>query len=125
LLAGAGLLLRTLHDLVSTPPPFDTSRVLAVNLPPVSYGRTPQQQQDFHHEVVRRVSELPGGKRTAVGFSVPWRDAQGLGISFAFAVDGATRKAEEDLRARFRSISPGYFGTLGVPLLEGRDFGDN
>jgi len=124
LLAGAGLLLRTLHDLVSTPPPFDTSRVLAVNLPPVTFGRTPQQQQDFHHEVVRRVSELPGVKSAATGFSVPWRDSQGLGISFTFAVEGSARENDGgDLRASFRSISPGFFSTLGIPLLDGRDFG--
>ena len=40
-------------------------------------------------------------------------------------MDGATREnAREDLRARFRSISPGFFETLGVPLLQGRDFRD-
>jgi predicted permease len=123
LLAGAGLLLRTLYDLESAPTPFDTSRVLAINLPPVTYGRTRQQQQDFNHEVVRRVSALPGVDSVATGFSVPWRDSQALSISFAFAVEGATRKnGDEDLRANFRSISPGFFSTLGVPLLEGRDF---
>lgn len=123
LLAGAGLLLRTLYDLASTPPPFDTSRVLAINLPPDMYGRTPQQLQDFNHEVVRRVSGLPGVKSVASGFSVPWRDSQALSISFAFAVEGAARKnGDEDLRANFRSISPGFFSTLGIPLLEGRDF---
>jgi predicted permease len=125
LLAGAGLLLRTLYDLESTRPPFDTSHVLAVNLPPVTYGRTPQQQLDFNHDVVRRVSALPGVKSVATGFSVPWRDIQGLGISFAFAVEGATRKnGNEDLRANFRSVSPGFFSTLGIPFVEGRDFRD-
>jgi predicted permease len=125
LLAGAGLLLRTLYDLESTRPPFDTSRVLAVNLPPVTYGRTPQQQLDFNHEVVRRVSSLPGVKSVSTGFSVPWRDAQGLGLTFQFAVEGAQRKnGDEDLRANFRSVSPGFFSTLGIPLAEGRDFRD-
>jgi predicted permease len=125
LLAGAGVLLRTLYDLESTRPPFDTSRVLAINLPPVTYGRTPQQQQDFNHEVVRRVATLPGVSSVATGFSVPWRDSQGLSISFAFAVEGATRKnGDEDLRANFRSVSPGFFSTLGIPFAEGRDFRD-
>jgi ABC-type antimicrobial peptide transport system permease subunit len=56
---------------------------------------------------------------------VPWRDEQGLGISFAFAVQGATRKnGQDDLRAKFRTVSPGFFDTLGVPLLDGRDFRD-
>jgi ABC-type antimicrobial peptide transport system permease subunit len=59
------------------------------------------------------------------GFSVPWRDGRALNIKFTFAVEGATRKdGQDDPRARFRSISPGFFETLGVPILEGRDFRD-
>lgn len=126
LLAGAGLLLRTLYDLESVPPPFDTSRVLALNLPPMSYGRTPQQQQDFNRDVIRQVGALPGVQSVATGFLVPWRDTQDISISFAFAVEGDTRKnANGDLRATFRSVSPGYFSTLGIPLIEGRDFRDS
>jgi predicted permease len=125
LLTGAAVLMRTLYTLEETRPPFDTARVLAVNLPVMSYGRTPAQVQDFYHEVQRRVSALPGVAHVSTGFSVPWRDNQGLDISFAFAAQGAARKnGLDDWRAKFRSVSPGYFETLGVPLLEGRDFRD-
>jgi predicted permease len=126
LLTGAAVLMRTLYTLEETRPPFDTARVLAVNLPVMSYGRTPAQVQDFYHEVQRRVSTLPGVAHVSTGFSVPWRDNQGLDISFAFAAQGAARKnGLDDWRAKFRSVSPGYFETLGVPLLEGRDFRDS
>ena len=54
------MLMRTLYVLENTRPPFDTSHVLAVNLPVMTYGRTPQQVQDFYREVQRRVSALPG-----------------------------------------------------------------
>src|SRR5580700_1943199 len=125
LLAGAGALMRTLFVLENTPPPFDTARVLAVNLPVMSYGRTPEQVQDFYREVQRRVGALPGVQRASSGFSVPWRDSQGLNITFTFAMDGAARQnGRDDLRARFRSISPGFFDTLGLPVLQGRDFRD-
>ncbi len=125
LLAGAGVLLRTLFELEKTQPPFATSKVLAVNLPVMSYGRTPEQVHDFYREAQRRVSTLPGVEHAATGFSTPWRDTREQDISFAFAVQGAVRKnGLDDLRARFRSISPGYFETLGVPLVEGRDFRD-
>ncbi len=125
LLAGAGALMRTLLTLEKTQPPFDTANVLAVNLPVMSYGRTPEQVRDFYRDVQRRVSTLPGVEHVSSGFSVPWRDGNALDISFTFAVEGATRKnGQDDLRARFRSISPGFFETLGVPLLEGRDFRD-
>jgi predicted permease len=125
LLAGSAVLLRTLYELEKTRPPFDTTHVLAVNLPVMSYGKTPEQIQDFYHEVQRRVGALPGVETVSTGFSVPWRDEQGLNITFAFAVQGAKREnGVADLRARFRSVSPGFFGTLGVPLLDGRDFRD-
>ncbi len=125
LLTGAAVLMRTLYTLEKTRPPFDTSHVLAVNLPVMNYGRTPEQVQDFYHEVQRRVSALPGVAHVSTGFSVPWRDEQGLDISFTFAAQGAARKnGLDDWRAKFRSVSPGYFETLGVPILEGRDFRD-
>ncbi len=125
LLAGAGVLMKTLFTLEEMRPPFDTQRVLAVNLPVISYGRTDQQVHDFYREVQRRVGALPGVEQASSGFSVPWRDEQGLSISFAFAAQGATRKnGLEDLRAKFRPVSAGFFGTLGVPIVEGRDFRD-
>ena len=125
LLTGAAVLMRTLYTLEDTRPPFDTSHVLAVNLPVMSYGRTPEQVSDFYHQVQRRVSALPGVAHVSTGFSVPRRDAQGLDISFAFAATGAARKnGLDDWRAKFRSVSPGYFETLGLPILEGRDFRD-
>jgi predicted permease len=123
LLAGSAVLLRTLYELEKTRPPFDTSKVLAVNLPVMSYGKTPEQVQEFYREVLRRVSAIPGVERASTGFSVPWRDEQGLGIRFSFAVQGAKREnGLGDRRASFRSASPGFFSTLGVPILEGRDF---
>jgi predicted permease len=125
LLTGAAVLMRTLFVLEKTQPPFDTARVLAVNLPVMTYGRTPEQVQDFYREVTRRVSALPGVVHVSQGFGVPWRDDQALNINFAFAAQGAVRKnALDDWRAKFRSVSPGYFETLGLPLLAGRDFRD-
>jgi hypothetical protein len=102
--------MRTLYELEKTRPPFDTSNVLAVNLPVMSYGKTPEQVQEFYREVLRRVSAIPGVERASTGFSVPWRDEQGLGIRFSFAVQGAKREnGLGDRRASFRSASPGFF----------------
>jgi putative ABC transport system permease protein len=123
LLTGAAVLMRTLYTLEQTRPPFDTTHVLAVNLPVITYGRTPQQIEDFYREVQRRVSVLPGVVHVSTGFSVPWRDDRALGISFTFAAQGAVAKnGLDDWRAKFRSVSPGYFETLGLPILAGRDF---
>ncbi|HJX84578.1 MAG TPA: ABC transporter permease, partial [Candidatus Angelobacter sp.] len=126
LLAGAGALLRTLLVLEKTQPPFETAHVLAVNLPVMSYGRSPEQVREFYRDVQRRVSALPGVEHVSSGFSVPWRDGRALNISFTYALEGARRTiGQDDPRARFRSVSPGFFETLGVPILEGRDFRDS
>ena len=125
LLAGAGVLMRTLYTLEKTRPPFDSAHVLAINLPVISYGRTEQQLRDFDRDVKQRVAAIPGVESVATGFSVPWRDSQGLNISFQFAVQGATKKnGGDDPRAKFRSVSPNFFATMGMPLIEGRDFRD-
>jgi len=123
LLVGAGALMKTLYELEKTQAPFDTASVMAVNLPTMNFGKTPAQVGDFYRDVLRRVSSLPGVEHVSEGFSVPWRDTREQQIQLQFAVDGAKRQnGLEDWRARFRSISPGYFDTLGMPLLEGRDF---
>jgi len=126
LLAGAGTLIKTLLVLEKTQPPFETAHVLAVNLPVLTEGRTPQQIREFYRNIQQQVGALPGVEQVSSGFSVPWRDGRALSISFTFAAEGARREnGQEDIRARFRSVSPGFFKTLGVPLLEGRDFRDS
>ena len=124
LLGGACVLMKTLFVLEQTRPPFDSANVLAVNLPLMSYGKTPQQVDEFYREVQRRVSALPGVEHVSSGFGTPWRDDRGLSISFQFAAQGAKRADGQDFRAKFRVVSPGFFDTFGVPFQEGRDFND-
>ena len=124
LLVGACVLMKTLFELEKTRPPFDSAKVLALNLPVMSYGRTPDQVTEFYRDVQRRVATLPGVEHVSSGFSSPWRDDRGLNISFAFAAQGARRADGQDFRARFRTVSPGFFETFGLPVLQGRDFND-
>ena len=91
----------------------------------MSYGRTPDQVSGFYKEAIRRISELPGVDRVAVGTIVPWRDAGNFGPGFQFSADGHVRApSEEDPRGRFRSVTPGFFDALRVPIVAGRDFND-
>ena len=75
LLAGASVLIKTLITLQETRTGFDMHRVLAVNVPVMSYGKTSDDIINFYREVIRRISELPGVDRVAMGTNVPWRDA--------------------------------------------------
>jgi predicted permease len=123
LLAGASMLLKTLIALQAAETGFDTRHVLAINVPEMPYGKTPEQITAFYQEAVRRISELPGVQGVAVGSSVPWRDAGKFGPGFEFSADGHVKAAgEEDPLGRFRSVSPGFFAALGVPMIAGRDF---
>ena len=126
LLAGAGMLLKTLLSLQAARPGFETSNVLAVNVPVSSFGRTPEQIRGFYREMQRRVSEIPGVDRVALGSTVPWRDGGNFGDGFQFSVEGRTREnGQDDPRARFRSVSPGFFAALGMPIVAGRDFNES
>lgn len=123
LLAGASMLIKTLLTLQSTQTGFDIHRVLAMDMPVMSYGKTPDEIINFYRDAIRRIKELPGVDGVAEGTSVPWRDAGGFGPGFEFSGEGHVKgNHEEDLRAQFRAVSPGFFAALGVPIVEGRDF---
>jgi putative ABC transport system permease protein len=125
LLAGAGMLLTTLFALQRARTGFETHNVLAVNVPLISFERKPAEVAGFYRDIIRGVSALPGVDRVAIGTIVPWRDAGTFGPGFQFSVEGyAKANGEEDPRARFRTVSPGFFAALGVPILAGRDFTD-
>ncbi len=122
LLAGAGMLLTKLLTLQATQTGFNLSNVLAINVPIVSYSRDPKEIVGFYKEALRRIGEVPGVERVAVGTVVPWRDAGGF-FGAQFTVQGYVKaNGEEDPRARFRTVSPGFFASLGVPIIAGRDF---
>ena len=126
LLAGASMLIKTLLTLQAAQTGFDTRRVLAMDMPVMSYGKTPDEIINFYREAIRRIKELPGVDGVAEGTSVPWRDAGGFGPGFAFTGEGHVKgNHEEDPLAQFRAVTPGFFAALGVPLVEGRDFNDN
>jgi putative ABC transport system permease protein len=124
LLAGASSLITTLIALQRAQTGLDTQHVLAVDVPAMSDGKTPQQVAGFYKEALRRIDALPGVTETAFGDVVPWRDGGGPGgPGLQFSADGHVHAAGvEDPRARSRTISPGFFAALGVPILAGRDF---
>ena len=122
LLAGASTLITTLIALQTAQTGLDMRHVLAINVPAMTYGKSPQQVVDFYKESIRRIDALPGVNRTAFGLVVPWRDET---FGLQFSADGHVHApGEEDPRGQMRVISPGFFAALGVPILAGRDFND-
>jgi len=125
LLAGAAMLLKTLLAIQAINPGIDTRRVLAVNVPILSYGRTGGQVVDFYKEAMRRVHQLPGVDGVALGMLTPWREGGSFGPGFQFTAEGYVHATkEDDPRGQYRIVSPGFFPALGVPMIAGRDFND-
>jgi predicted permease len=121
LLAGAGTLLTTLYALQRARTGINTHNVLALHVP-VNFTRPREQSLPLYREAVRRIAELPSVEQVSIGTLVPWREA-GAFFEAQFTVEGyAKADGEDDPRARFRTVSPGFFASLGVPIMAGRDF---
>ncbi|MGC1583525.1 MAG: ADOP family duplicated permease [Candidatus Acidiferrales bacterium] len=121
LLAGAAVLITTLIALQTVQTGVDTRHVLVVDVPALSYGKTPQQVLDFYKESIRQIDALPGVTDTAFAVIAPWRDAGDYGPGLQYSGDGHVHGAD-DPRAQWRTISPGFFTALRAPILAGRDF---
>lgn len=123
LLAGAGMLLKTLIALQAIQPGFQTASILAINVPRIPLGRKPEQIAAFYRELRDRVAALTGVEQAALGFTIPWRDSGGFDL--AFSVEGKKNaNPQDDPIAQYRTVSPGFFETLGIPMVSGRDFND-
>ena len=124
LVAGAVMLVRTFLALQASSPGFDTARILAVNVPVTTYGRTPEDIRNFYRQLQARLTGLPDVVQVAIGSSIPWRTDEVLDrAGFAYRLEGGTSvAAKEDPHARMHSVSSGYFAALGVPIEAGRDF---
>jgi predicted permease len=121
LLAGASMLITTLIALQKTQTGVDTRHVLAIDVPPLADGKTSQQVLDFYKESMRRIDALPGVTETAFGMVAPWRDLDNFGVGFQFSGDGHVH-GKDDPRALWRAVSPGFFSSLRLPIIAGRDF---
>jgi predicted permease len=124
LLVGAGLLIRSFSRLTATSPGFRPEHILTAHLilPEVRYGQE-TQITSFHDRLLKLLRDTPGVQEAAVTMSVPPNKLQ---IENPFRlpsepiVPGATTHFAEEM-----TVSPGYFQTLGVPLLQGRFFDDS
>jgi predicted permease len=119
LLVTAGLLLRSFHRMLEVDPGFNTANLLTFNfdLPEAKY---PQAKQiEFYNELLPRLQALPGVTSAAGITPLP---LSGGNYVISFQIEGRPVPKADEPAADFRVASPGYFHTLGIPLLNGRDF---
>jgi putative ABC transport system permease protein len=120
LLVGAGLMIRTFAALETARTGFPTENLLTTNfgVRPEQYSSEQQVSADFER-VVEHVRSLPGVISVASATNLPigeWNQGR------TFTIEGRPQKEGEILAAGYISISPSYFGTIGLPLLRGREF---
>ena len=123
LLCGAGLLVRTLISLESVDTGFDQQDLLTmeVNLPDARYGDG--RAVDFFFQTRERLRQLPGAVEAAAVYSLPVTG--GVFSGTGFHVRGQPElPRSEDPSTGVRVVTPGYFRTLGIPVLRGREFID-
>lgn len=121
LFVGAGLLFRSLMTLIDMPLGFSTSRMITMNVAPTGDGyRSPGQFLAYWDAVVERVRAVPGVEKVALTGAIP----MGGGISvLTFQVDNAPQvPPNQQPVTNFVDVSPGYFDTMGIAVLNGREF---
>jgi putative ABC transport system permease protein len=119
LLVGAGLLVKSFMRLQHVNAGFDARNVLTmeVTLPRIQYPKTAEQNA-FVQQALQRIATLPGVQSAAVTINLPLVGTWGMGYN----IPG--RPNEPNQVADNANVTPRYFQTMGIPLLQGRDFSD-
>ena len=119
-LVAAGLMVKSLARLVSIDPGLDTANVLVVEMAlpqPDFYG--PPVRKNFCTEVTERVGALPGVLSVGAISHLP---LSGSNAGRSFSIDGKTMPPGENASASYRLTCPGYFKSMGIRMIRGRDF---
>jgi predicted permease len=119
LLIGAGLFIRSLQNLRKLDPGFRTHNVIAFSVDPALSGYSKARTAVFYRDLVARLRAVPGVESAA--FAVV-RILSGDEWDSTIGVEGYEAKPGEDMNPFFNSVSPGYFETIGLPVMAGRDF---
>jgi len=120
LLVGAGLLLESVQRIRNTSPGFSRDGVLITSINLLAAGYDPPRAKNFLDDLLNRVQGNAGVESAAYARVVPFSY---IGYSSApIAVDGYQTSPDEQPTADYDEVSPGFFSTIGIPLVSGRDF---
>lgn len=125
LLGVAGVMIRGLDSLLKRPKGWDTDRVLMANihLPEQSTYKTDESRRIVIEKLARRLAQIPGAEHTAISSTSPL-----FGYSKQVPIQVAGQTSDDPSKqplAGYTMVTPEYFATLGIPLLEGRLFADD
>jgi predicted permease len=120
LLVGTGLLMQSLLTIRSTNPGFNARGVQYTGIDLVAAGYTPARAQTFQDELLERVRSLPGVESAAFSRMLPLSYVSSA--TAPIVVDGYAPPPEESPTVDYNEVGPGYFLTMGIPLVAGREF---
>jgi predicted permease len=120
LLVGAGLLVRSLTHVRDANPGFSTGNVLTSSVDLFSAGYDAPRAKNFHDALMERVQAIGGVESVALSRMVPF--SYRTFSSAPIAVAGYEPPPDQQPNASYNEVTPGYFKTLGIPLIAGRDF---
>jgi predicted permease len=119
LLFGAGLFVRSLQNLKTTDTGVALENLLSFQLSPALSGYDDARGTIFYRQLLEKLRATPGLASVAIA-TVPI--LAGNEWDSSIGVEGHQAKDGEDMQAFMNAVSPGYFATMKIPLLEGRDF---
>ncbi len=120
LLVGAGLLFKSLRAIQNTSPGFTTHGVLTTSVDLTAAGYDTERARNFQDALTDRLESLGGVQSIAFARVTPFSYN---GYSSApIAVDGYVIAPDEDPTVEYDEVGPRYFATMGIPLVEGREF---
>jgi putative ABC transport system permease protein len=121
LLVGAGLLIKSLWRLNTVNPGLDPKNILTFNvaLPEVKYPS--ERQAQFFSTLKKQLESMPGVQSASVVDPLP---LSGERFSLSFEIDGRPVAKKDQPSADFFNVDPGYFKTMSIPMIKGRDFDD-
>jgi predicted permease len=120
LLMGAGLFARTLASLRHTPTGFEASQdLLSFQIDPAKNGYSATRTRDFYTNALDAIRSIPGV--LSAGYAM-WPLLNGREWDLSVGVEGHYVEPGEDMQAYYNLVSPGYWRTMGILLLQGRDF---
>jgi putative ABC transport system permease protein len=119
LLASAGLLIRSLVRMQQVNPGFDPKNVMtaSIDLPDAKYS-DPQKAELFRN-LIPKLRALPGVQSAAAIYPLPMGGDE---IRTTFEIEGRPVSKSEEPVSSLRDVTPNYFATMRIPLLQGRDF---
>jgi predicted permease len=121
LLVGAGLFLTSLLNLEGMDAGFHKENILLASVNPALNGYTQERVHALYSDLLAQVRLQPAVRSAALGTISP---ISGGWDELSVVVEGYAAHEGEDMSPNWAAVSPGYFQTLGIPLLAGRDFTD-